>query len=133
MKVWRWAPLVPLAALIWLCWRFTVDVPFCDDWQMVDDLGLLAQGGYPVARLWRFQNEHRFAFSMPIMLAVATWTRWRIGAQVALNVAVAAGAFAVVRRNVAGFAAFVAAALMFSWAQWENWTWGYQLSVFLQL
>jgi hypothetical protein len=133
MRAWRWAPLLPLAALVWLCWRFTVDVPFCDDWQMVDDLALLAHGEYPIARLWRFQNEHRFAFSMPIMLAVATWTRWTIGAQVALNVALAAGAFAMVRQNVAGFAAFVAAALMFSWVQWENWTWGYQVSVFLQL
>ncbi|HET6197399.1 MAG TPA: hypothetical protein VFE12_16685, partial [Acetobacteraceae bacterium] len=129
----RWAPLVPLLVLAYLCWRFTVDVPFCDDWQMVDDLGLLARGGYPMARLWRFQNEHRFAFSMPILLLLAKWTRWRIGAEVALNVALAAAAFAVVRRNVAGWTALAVAVVMFSWVQWENWTWGYQLSVFLQL
>src|SRR5207302_907625 len=113
-RSWGWTAALPLLALIYLSWRYTVDVPFCDDWALADDLGLLAHGEYPLPRLWRFQSEHRFAFSMPLMLAVASWSRWRIGALVATNLALAAGAFAVARRRVAGWPGLVAAALMFS-------------------
>jgi len=121
-----------------------VDVPFWDQWNFVPLLGKSLEGGISFADLWAPHNEHRLFFPRLIMLGLAHLGGYSISWELAFSVLLAVGIFILVffraRKifSLSGSPGFpwVAAALSllaFSLHQGENWVWGWQIQVFLNV
>lgn len=134
--------LALLALLPWLWavatqWRYHVDVPYWDQWELVGSLGHVPSFG----ELFALHNEHRLLVPRASMLALAAASGWDTRWELAANALLAAAGYLVVlrqaRRTTAGLAPGGAhlpvalALLLFSLCAWENWLWGWQLQVFL--
>lgn len=133
--------LVPFAYLVRMCALRYVDVPVADAWELVPRLDHLYSGTLTLRDLWRQHNEHRPLFPIALLLTLARLTRWDTRWEIALNVAVGAGIFAVycaylrtAWRAHGGAPVWlvpVFSLLLFSPIQWENWMWGWQITVLL--
>jgi hypothetical protein len=133
--------ILPFLYLVSLCRHMHVDVPFGDQFELVQPLNKMDQGTLSLYDVWRQHNEHRPMFPILVMLGLARATGWNISAEIALNVVLGAAIFAVcaaaLRRAWPDGPASryglmpLFALLMFSPDQWENWLWGWQISIFL--
>jgi len=94
--------------------------------------------------LWEQHNEHRILFPRIIMLLLARLTRWNIHYELAVNILLALGIFAVFVHQVKITGRKLAVArlpwaipaislIVFSISQYQNWLWGWQLQMFLNL
>ncbi len=132
---------LPLLYLIWFVATLYVDVPFGDQWELVPRLEHLHSGMLTFRDIWGQHNEHRPAFPVLLMLALASASKWRIGWEIAVNVLAGLGillVFAAHIRDVSrteGARVFwalpVVSLLVFSPVQWENWMWGWQMGTFI--
>jgi hypothetical protein len=136
--------LVPLAFLIWVVVQYAVDVPYRDQWELVPLLDKTYHGELTFPNLWAQHNEHRILFPRIIMLALARGTGWNTRYELAVNVILAIGIFTVLVHQVkitgrklgaAGLAWAIPATslIVFSIGQYQNWLWGWQLQMFLNL
>ena len=133
--------LVPLAYLVVVCATHHADVPFWDEWEMVPRLEHLASGTLTLHDLWMQHNEHRPLFPVATILVLAKLSGWNLDWEIAVNVLLGAGIFAVFWAYLRaaweprGGAPFwllpVLSVLVFSPVQWENWTWGWQMQVLM--
>src|SRR4030095_7978330 len=91
--------------------------------------------------LWAQHNEHRPLFPITVLLGLARLTRWNTKWEIVLTVAVGAAIFAMhctylrsawrTHGGVPVWLAPVFSVLLFSPLQWENWLWGWQITVLL--
>lgn len=136
--------LIPFIYLAWVVARYSVDVPFADQWELVPVLEKSYRGELRFADLWAQHNEHRIFFPRVIMLALAQATHWRIGWELAVNIILATGFMALltwqIRRTARAlevdelrWAMLASSLLVFSVGQYQNWLWGWQLQIFLSL
>jgi hypothetical protein len=136
--------LVPLFILIWIVARHSVDVPFHDQWQLVPLLEKMYQGNLTFHDLWAQHHEHRLIFPRLIMLLLARLTHWNIRCEMGVNILLALGIFTAFvhqvkiteRRLAIGRLPWAVPAIslvVFSLSQFENWLWGWQLQMFLNL
>jgi len=136
--------LVPLAFLIWMIAQYAVIVPYLDQWELVPLLEKTYHGELTFHDLWAQHNEHRLVFPQLIMLLLARLTHWNIRCELALNLVLALGIFAVFirqlkitgrRPGIAGLPWAIPAVslIVFSVSQYQNWLWGWQLQMFLSL
>jgi hypothetical protein len=136
--------LVPLAALVWLVAQYAVAVPYWDQWELVPLLDKSYHGELTFSDLWAQHNEHRLLFPQIIMLTLARLTGWDIRFELALNIAIAIALFAVFvhqvkitgrKLGIAGWPWAVPAISLavFSLAQYQNWLWGWQMQMLLNL
>lgn len=136
--------LVPLIVLIVAVIRYKVDVPFWDQWNFVPLLGKSFEGGISFEDLWAPHNEHRLFFPRLIMLGLAHLSRYNISCELALNILLAAGMFILVLGRAKkvfsllsspGFpwVAPILSLVAFSLHQGENWVWGWQVQIFLNV
>ena len=133
--------VIPLAFLILLVRRCVVDVPFWDEWEMVPRIQRLHDGTFTYLDLWAQHNEHRPLFGIAAMLLLVQLTSWNVAAEVAANVLIGVmifGIFAVrvsahwpVRGGAPLWLLPVLSLLAFSPNQWENWLWGWQVTLFI--
>lgn len=133
--------LLPAALLAGLVGRYGVDVPYWDEWGLVDLFEKMHAHRLTWTDLSAQNNEHRIFFPRLIFLGlecVAGWRpRFEMFASVALATASGFTLLWLLRRTVSlNGRAFCAAALvinllLFSPAQYENWLWGFQLAFFL--
>jgi hypothetical protein len=136
--------LVPLAFLIWVVAQYAVAVPYLDQWELVPLLDKTYHGELTFHNLWAQHNEHRILFPKIIMLLLARLTRWNIHYELAVNVTLALGIFTVFiyqvtitgrKLGIAGlhWAIPAISLVVFSISQYQNWLWGWQLQMFLNL
>ena len=136
--------LIPLVFLIWVVAQYAVNVPFVDQWELVPLLEKTYQGDLTFHDLWAQHNEHRLIFPRIIMLLLARLTHWNIRYELAVNIILALGIFAVFIRQVKiterklavvrlPWAIPAISLVVFSISQCENWLWGWQLQMFLSL
>ena len=136
--------LFPLAFLIWVVSRYAVAVPFWDQWELVPLLDKTYHGALTFPDLWAQHNEHRPIVPKIIMLGLARLTHWDIRYELALNLLLGVAIFAVLihqlkitcRKAGAGelrWAGPAIALIVFSGAQYQNWLWGWQIQMFLNL
>jgi hypothetical protein len=136
--------LAPLVFLIWTVFHYAVAVPFWDEWELVPLLDKTYHGGPAFHDLWAQHNEHRLLFPQIIMLALARLTHWDVRYELALNLLLALGIFAVFVHQVKltarklglgglRWAVPVIALIVFSLAQYQNWLWGWQMQMFLNV
>jgi hypothetical protein len=124
--------------------RQGLTTPFMDEWTLAPFVTLMFEGNLHPSALWMQNNEHRPVVPRLVMLALARATRWDLRAELVANLAVALVSFALlvdlVRRTLRPFAPalvpwviLTTSLLTFSFAQWQNWTWGWQLTIFLNV
>jgi hypothetical protein len=136
--------LVPLIILITQVSRCHVDVPFWDQWNFVPLLGKSYEGGISFADLWAPHNEHRLFFPRLIMLGLAHLSGYNISYELIFSILLAVGIFIFVffrtkkTFSLLGSPGFpwittVLSLLVFSLHQGENWVWGWQIQIFLNV
>lgn len=141
---WIAAALLPWGLLAVLVARNALDVPLIDQWSFVPQIERFYTGTLTVGDLWAQHGEHRLMFPKIVMLGLASVTGWNVLYEIALNVLLATAIFFVVahvvRRDLASSAKpppawlwFVFSLAVFSLSQWENWLWGWQLQIFLNV
>ncbi len=127
---------LPAALVANFVWRFGVDVPYWDQWELVPPLQDLLGGRLTWAELFAQHNEHRILFPRLLMLGLARLTRWDIRTEMWASV-VLLGAIALTLAREARRALGPASPwllvplpwLIFSLRQSENLLWGWQLQV----
>ncbi|HYH97425.1 hypothetical protein [Hyalangium sp.] len=121
-------------------YRFGVNVPFFDQWEFVPTLVDFYEGRLTLEALFAQHNEHRIFFPRLIMLGLAALTRWNTVAEMYFNAAllVALGAVllhAHVRAYGASNRSLIAflpiAWLVFTFRQYNNLIWGWQIQITL--
>ncbi len=138
------AALVPPLLVAAEVARTAVNVPHWDQWHFAALLLDAVHGELEPQELWAQHNEHRPAFSRLAMLALARvsgWNvRWELAAAVAVNLLslgllarVLVSAVRPVHPSLGPWLVLAASLLTFSPSQWENWTWGWQLHLFMHL
>lgn len=144
--------IVPFCVTLAKTVRYGLRFPYWDEWRLAPLLDKSYQGGLAFLDFWGQHNEHRPVFPRALMLGLARLTDWDVGYELAANFVLAGGILAALVflawRDAAGRAgkpllrtgrwgAFpwvllpFFSFLVFSWAQMENWVWGWQFQIFL--
>ena len=140
--LWGALALVPFIGLVWFLVKFSVDVPFWDDWALIPFLEKSYQGTLTLADLWKQENEHRLFFPKIIFILFARLGGWNAAWMLVLNIILAAGTFAVLAYQIkltlaetvhSGMGGLlpILSLIVFSLSQWENWLWGAGVCIFL--
>ena len=118
--------------------------PIWDQWELVPLLEKTYHGELTFHDLWAQHNEHRLLFPQLIMLLLARLTSWNIHYELAVNIILALGIFAVFvhqikmtgrKLGIAGLPWAIPAIslIVFSVSQYQNWLWGWQIQMFLNV
>jgi hypothetical protein len=140
---WIGAALVPLLVLVFLVGRNGLDLPLIDQWSFVPQIERFYTGTLTLGDLWAQHGEHRLIFPRIVMLALGSLTGWNIRYELALNVLLAIAIFFVLARvirrdhgaakRLPGWWWVLLSLAAFSLSQWENWLWGWQIQIFLNV
>lgn len=130
-----------LGFLLCMFLRFSVDVPYLDQWEFVPFLEKMTAGSLGWPDFWAQHNEHRIVFPRMIMAGLAWATHWNIYYELVVNAVLGFVFFLLMARqarrtlgNAPGRPAWwlpLTALLLFSLSQWQNWFLGWQLQLFL--
>lgn len=136
--------LVPLVFLVSRIHEYKVDVPVWDQWDLVPVLEKAHGRNLSFQDLWEPHNEHRLLFPRIIMLVLASISGWNISYELYFSVFLAAGIFLLLAYQVKTTRASSAAPVslwilpvislaVFSLNQWENWLWGWNIQIMLNI
>jgi len=125
--------------LTYLIYTYGVNVPYWDQWELVPIFEKLHSGQLTIYDLWNQHNEHRLLFPKLIMLALASITDWDIRYEFYANLVIAGITWfllcLILQRsfgdNLPPWLLTALSFLIFSPVQWENWTWGWMIQIFL--
>ena len=137
-------PLFPIGYLLVLILWFCVDVPFWDEWDFVPFVGQVYQGTWSIWDIWKPHNEHRLVFPKLVLLTLAWISGWNKLYELLANFLLAVGTFFVLSRCASRtlrsitteklqWLPGVISLQVFSLNQFENWFWGFQLCVLLNV
>lgn len=130
--------LPPLLLLYWIR-QHVVNIPFWDEWDETAAVVALHRGTLRFSDLWAQHNEHRILTSRLTLLGLdALLHRWNAVSEIFISITVAlltlAGLVVLAFRSVSPMRALalgvVFSLLIFSIAQYENWTWGFEIAWF---
>ncbi len=128
---------LPLVFLGWFVVRFSVNVPYEDQWELINNLFIpLAQHPWQWQDFVLRQNEHLLVFPSMIFAGLAFLSHWNVQWEMSVSLGLAvATAWLLARlsysQGLAPWASLIAGVLVFGLGQWENWLWGFQLAWFL--
>ncbi|HKU19073.1 MAG TPA: hypothetical protein VJP80_07460 [Candidatus Saccharimonadales bacterium] len=132
------APIVVMAVLLK---RYSVNVPFWDQWEYVPLIQKAHHGLLGIHDLWMQHNEHRILFPRLVTIGLAFLTGYNIRFEVFANLITATMTFGLLtlllRRTFRAWPktllvlAALTAWLLYSPVQWINWIWGFQLAFFM--
>ena len=132
------------AFLAFMVFRYAVDAPYYDQYAYVSLFVKAQRHELTWASVWVQYNEHRLLLPNLVMLTLARWSGWNIRWELATSLVLGAGIYAVHAAQVRRAAARtcdaalpwllpVIAIAVFSLRQYENWLWGFQLQIFLNV
>jgi len=132
---------IPLFALCAMLIRYSANIPFWDEWELISILDKINNGTLTFYDLWIQHNEHRIFFPKIIMLTLAIITNWNVYFELAVNVILGILIFCAVLISIKKTTEITApkmliifsSFLIFSFIQWENWIWGWQIQIFLNI
>lgn len=169
---------LPIVLLTIIAFRFSLDLPYWDQWEFVPLLQKSYQGNLTFNDFWTPHNEHRPVFPRLIMLGLARLTNWNIRWELVINILLAIGIYFVLTKSLflnagdvrnksrrgetmlfehahglesrfyrdefgkcakkswstsAAATVCMPALIIFSLTQWENWVWGWQIQIFLNV
>lgn len=130
-----------LAAMVF---HYAIDAPYYDQYPYVSLFVKAQRHELTWASVWNQYNEHRLLLPNLVMLTLAHWSGWNIRWELATSLVLGAGIYAVhamqIRRTAARtrdtalpWLLPVIAIAVFSLRQYENWLWGFQLQIFLNV
>ncbi len=136
--------LIPLLVLAINFAKYHVDVPFWDQWNFVPLLGKSYEEGITFRDLWGQHNEHRLLLPRLIMLGLAHASRYNVVWELVVILLLAAAIFALLGRQLTKtskawegsglpWSIPVLSLLIFTLGQAENWLWGWQIQIFLNV
>src|SRR5581483_3532219 len=132
--------VIPIVVMAFLLKRYSVNVPFWDQWEYVPLIYAAHHGTLTLHDLWMQHNEHRILFPRVVTIIASFITGYNIRYEILLNLVTAVLSYSVLLamlRRVFGltkkffFLAPVFAWIVFSPLQWINWIWGFQLAFFM--
>jgi len=132
--------IFPILWLIWFIIRFSVDIPYWDEWELPAFLFQpWNESGSSLSLLFAQWGEHRTFFPKLIFVLLASLKLWTTSNLIALNFSFSIISFVLIgylatQDRPLKFQLFplaVTSALMFSTVQYTNWLMGYQLTWFL--
>lgn len=133
--------LIPPSFILILVNKYGVDFPYWDQWKFVPLLIKAHYGELTFSDLWAQHLEHRILFPRIIMLLLAYITNWNIMYELYLSVILAGlilwFLYLLLRLTVGNYIPswlpIVMSFLTFSTIQYENWMWGWQIQIFLNV
>jgi len=136
--------VLPLVVLVSRIHKYKVDVPYWDQWNFIPILEKAHEKTLTFKDLWEPHNEHRIVFPRIIMLILADISDWNISYELYFNVVLAFGVFLLlvyqIKTTLVSFKISfsfwiipVISIIVFSLNQWENWLWGWNIQVFLNV
>lgn len=146
--------LVPLGALIGMVLILGVNIPYGDQWTLIPYFEKADAGNVSFIDLLKQHNEHRLFVPRIIFSTLAFATNWNIKSEMMLSIMLASISFLAIflisRQTNQGLITqqpstqsevsyssffyivnFVSCCFLFSWVQYENWLWGFQIAWFL--
>jgi hypothetical protein len=131
--------LVPTAAYFWFIQQYAVNVPYADQWYSdVPLLGHFYSHTLTLGNLWTLHFDHRMLFPNLIVLALAQFTHFNIIFEDYLGgifLAVSAGLFILAHKRRSPSTPWIyycpVALLLFSFVQFQNSLWGFQMAWYL--
>ncbi len=134
-RVLEWTSyLLPFVLLVGFVSYFGGNVPMWDQWEYPLLFEKVFQGEATWSDFFEPHNGHRIVLPKVIITFLAFFTNWDIRVELALTLLLAALTFfAIYRLGGQGRGIFsylahlITACLIFSWGQYENWLWGFQL------
>ena len=133
--------LIAPVSIAYLIHHNGVTVPFMDQWDLVPLLEKAHAGELGLSDIWTQHNEHRIFFPRLLMLALASLTHWNIMYELYTNMILAGlillFLYSLLNKTYGNYTPswliVVLSFLVFSPAQWENWSWGWQIQIFLSV
>lgn len=139
-KILLWTAAAYAAVRMFSLFRYSVDVPYWDQWNFVDFLRT-TDDGVSWGELWAPHNEHRVLIPNVVLLVLARLTHWNVRAEIALVHALLGVRLLIVlavvwwagrRAKQATWACVpLLAAFLLTRAQAENFMWGWQVTLAL--
>ena len=138
------AILIQPVCLALFIYQYKVDVPFWDQWDLVPFLDKFYSQTLSFQDLFAQHNEHRIFIPKIIMLNLAHFSGWNISYELATNFLIALTTFLAIAYQVRKtqnvvcgpsvcWPLFAISLLVFSFTQWQNWLWGWQIQLFLNV
>lgn len=131
---------LPVLFLIHTIQRFSVNVPFLDDWVLVDLFRKVAAGEATVADFFAQHSEHRIVFPRLILTVIAFLTHWNVNYTIASSVGLYLITLLLLyrmasqqtnRSTLHRLASLGTSLALFSFIQFQNWLWDFQIAWFL--
>ena len=134
--------LLPVALLLWFVATFSVNVPFWDQWRLVNLFDKVASGNASFADFFEVHGHHRIFFPKIIITALAFASGWNTQYEIICSIIFVLITFwflcqiAVSNKAKKGdkfmhIANILTCMLLFSLVQHQNWLWGFTLFWFL--
>lgn len=146
--------LLPLGALVGLVMSLGVNVPVSDQWLLVPYFEKVDAGNVSFLDLFEQHNEHRILLPRIIFSTLAFATNWNTLSEMAVSIIIAVVSFLAIfwislktvgnhliqkpsiqseisYSSLFHIINFFSCCLLFSWVQYENWLWGFQIPWFL--
>jgi hypothetical protein len=135
---------IPFFFLVLMVAEYKVDVPEWDQWALVPVLEKSYDGTLTLKDLWFQHNEHRLIFPKLMMVFLAHLSRWNVSYELALSIFLAVGIFLALAfclkntfNSLLGsnlrWPFILLSLIVFSLNQVENWLWGWDIQIFLNL
>jgi hypothetical protein len=132
--------LSPLLLLAGLLIKWTVNVPFWDQWDLVTLFRHYHAGTLTFNDFFAQHNEHRILLPSFLWFVLALLTHWNVSVEVMANVVCGAVGFVLLwqiiratftTKKMQFIVTAVVSLVFFSAVQYENWEWGFQLAWFM--
>ncbi len=132
--------LIAVGFITVMIFKYGVNVPYLDEWEMVPLFQQADTGKLPIAGLWAQHNEHRILFPNLIIYSSAYLSNWNIAAESLMSIIISIISILMIylfilkkftKKYIAMIAVVAVSALFYSPVQWENWLWGWQIEWFL--
>ena len=131
--------LVPVLILILFIANFSVNVPYWDQWNLVNLFEKVYSGKASFGDFFAQNNEHRLVFPLLIIVPLAFLTKWDIRAELYLSVFFSVITFVALyqlsllhiknqQSQSLQLTNILTCFLIFSLVQYGNWLWGFQLA-----
>ncbi len=124
--------------------RYSLNIPYYDQWELVPLLEKSFDGTLRFGDFWAQHNEHRLVFPRMLMMFMAHFSDWNIYWELATNLVLAMSTWLAlcflirksgeqVHDGENNLLYMVTTLIVFSVSQWQNWFFGWQLQVFMNV